>query len=124
MRRIYIDTNTFNRMQSKHSVKFVQLEEVLRNNSSSLFFPYSQAHIDDLSNDLTNNKVTDLEYIESFSSVFLMTHHYSEGLKYQLASPKVVMASKLENNSKFDFSELLSDFENDENPLAGALSQA
>lgn len=124
MRRIYIDTNTFTRMRTKQSEKYIQLEEYLRKYSSAFFFPYSQAHIDDLSNDATNNKDLDLEFIESFSSIFLMTHHYSEGLKYQLASPKEVMSSKLESNSQFNLSEILSDFENDDNPISGALGKA
>lgn len=64
MLKVYFDTNIFSAI-AKQSTSVVISNLVSRADKDILFF-YSQAHLDDLSNDITDNKFTELDTISNF----------------------------------------------------------
>lgn len=109
MKRVYLDHNIYTGIKNKRGEKFLKLDSVLKEHNSVFFTPYSDAHVDDLMSDPTNNKDSDLELIQGISSNYLMAYDFvNKKNKLLLATPLERLKSK-------------ADVQKSDNPITDAL---
>ena len=91
MARIYFDSNVFSNLRNRNQEKFIALSEAIAKYKDNLVFFFSHAHIRDKTNDTTNFKFEDFEYMKTLvGNNYLSYHALEKRTSYYLATPKEV----------------------------------
>lgn len=86
MIRIYLDTNVFSDL--RNTCKYTETYNKILNMKEYCLFFYSDAHIEDLDRDSTDNKFQDLKFIETITDDNLLSYQWNQfSLNVTLATP-------------------------------------
>lgn len=101
---VYFDTNILTRLRS--SDQYTKIFEIINNKSLNYTYVFSQAHILDLKNDPTDEKLKDFTFIESLIGKNYLCKYYNTPVKLYSTSPYEAFKAEVENESliKFDYS--------------------
>ncbi|GHU82594.1 hypothetical protein FACS189468_6980 [Spirochaetia bacterium] len=98
--KIYLDTNVFTRLRN------TEIRLGIDPQNSIVFF-FSQAHILDLKNDSTNEKLLDLDFIESIAHDNYLHKYHNKPLRLYKVTPKEAFNEKIPSDDilSFDWSQ-------------------
>ena len=120
MQRIYIDSNTTNRMRTKDSPVYENLANTISANSHEFFTLYSSAHTDDLLNDITDEKFEDAKYIEQLTNNFMLEYNaVHKKLNLFIKSP--VQTLKEHEPTNFSFTNMFEGLGDTDSPVLKTL---
>ena len=78
MLKVYLDSNIYSDISKADDLELVNI--VYRLSEDEILFIYSQAHLNDLSNDKTDNKYKELDLIEEVANTNFLQQDYQTGL--------------------------------------------
>ena len=101
---IYFDTNILTRLRT--SDQYTKIFEIINNKSLKYTYVFSQAHILDLKNDPTDEKLKDFGFIESLIGKNYLCKYYNKPVGLYSTSPYEAFKAEVENESlkEFDYS--------------------